>query len=74
MPTIEAATKLSLPILFIKGDIDGVTTQNGFAKIPAKVSGPCELMGLPGVGHLPQREAPGPAADPLVAFLAGARP
>ncbi len=71
---IKATTKLSLPVLFIKGDVDGVTTQDSFAKVPAKFSGPFEMVGLPGVGHFPQREAPAAVADLLVPFLGGARP
>ena len=71
---IKAATTLSLPTLFIKGDADGVTTQESFAKVPAKFSGPFEMVGLPAVGHFPQREAPAAVADLLVAFLAGPRP
>jgi pimeloyl-ACP methyl ester carboxylesterase len=70
---IKATTELSLPTLFIKGDVDGVTTQVSFAKVPEKFSGAFEMVGLPGVGHFPQREAPAAAADLLVAFLAGAR-
>lgn len=70
---VKATTKLSLPTLFIKGDVDGVTTQDSFAKVPAKFSGPFKMVGLPGVGHFPQREAPAAVADLLVAFLAGAR-
>jgi len=71
---IKATTKLSLPTLFIKGDVDGVTTQDSFAKVPSKFGGPFELVGLPGVGHFPQREAPAVVADLLVPFLAGSRP
>lgn len=71
---VKATTKLSLPTLFIKGDEDGVTTQDSFAKVPAKFCGPFEMVGLPGIGHFPQREAPAAVADLLVAFLAGARP
>jgi pimeloyl-ACP methyl ester carboxylesterase len=71
---IKAKAKLSLPTLFIKGDVDGVTTQDSFAKVPANFDGPFEMVGLPGVGHFPQREAPDAVADLLVAFLAGARP
>ena len=69
---IKATTKLSLPTLFIKGDADGVTTQDSFAKVPAKFSGPFQMVGLPRVGHFPQREAPGAVADLLIPFLAGA--
>lgn len=71
---VKATTKLSLPTLFIKGDVDGVTTQDSFAKVPAKFSGPFKMVGLPGIGHFPQREAPFAVVDLLVAFLAGARP
>jgi pimeloyl-ACP methyl ester carboxylesterase len=70
---IKEAQTLSLPALFIKGDADGVTTQDSFARVPAKFSGPFELVGLPDVGHFPQREAPAAVADLLVPFLAGAR-
>jgi pimeloyl-ACP methyl ester carboxylesterase len=71
---IKATATLSLPAMFIKGDVDGVTTQDSFAKVPAKFSGPFEMVGLPGVGHFPQREAPAAVADLLVSFLAGERP
>jgi pimeloyl-ACP methyl ester carboxylesterase len=71
---VKATTKLSLPTLFIKGDVDGVTTQASFAKVPAKFDGPFEMVGLPGVGHFPQREAPAEVAALLRAFLAGERP
>lgn len=71
---IKAMTKLSLPTLFIKGHVDGVTAQDSFAKVPAKFDGPFEMMGLPSVGHFPQREAPAEVADLLVAFLDGTRP
>ena len=71
---VKATATLSLPTLFIKGDVDGVTTQDSFAKVPAKFIGPFKMVGLPGVGHFPQREAPAAVADLLVAFLAGARP
>ncbi len=69
---IKATTALSLPALFIKGDVDGVTMQDSFAKVPAKFGGPFRLAGLPGVGHFPQREAPAAVAELLVTFLAGA--
>ncbi len=71
---IKATTRLSLPTLFIKGDVDGVTIQDSFAEVPAKFDGLFEMVGLPGVGHFPQREAPGAVAELLLAFLAGARP
>ncbi|SEM76795.1 Pimeloyl-ACP methyl ester carboxylesterase [Sphingomonas gellani] len=71
---VKATTRLSLPTLFIKGDEDGVTTQDSFAAVPAKFDGPFEMVGLPGVGHFPQREAPEKVADLLVQFLAGTRP
>ena len=70
---IKATTKLSLPTLFIKGDADGVTTQDSFSKVPAKFDGPFEMAGLPDVGHFPQREAPAAVAELLVPFLSAAR-
>ena len=68
---IKTTAKLSLPTLFIKGDVDGVTAQDSFARVPAKFDGPFEMVGLPGVGHFPQREAPDAVAALLVQFLAG---
>lgn len=70
---VKATTTLSLPTLFIKGDVDGVTAQDSFDKVPAKFDGPFEMVGLPGVGHFPQREAPTAVADLLVAFLSSDR-
>lgn len=72
--SIKDTKKLSLPTLFIKGDVDGVTAQDSFAKVPSKFDGPFEMVGLPGVGHFPQREAPAQVAELLVAFLKGDRP
>ena len=71
---IKATTTLSLPTLFIKGDVDGVTRQESFAPIPKKFDGPFEMVGLPGVGHFPQREAPRDVAALLTGFLNGGRP
>lgn len=71
---IKAAATLSLPALFIKGDEDGVTAPASFERVPAKFDGPFELVGLPGVGHFPQREAPEQVARLLVDFLAARRP
>jgi pimeloyl-ACP methyl ester carboxylesterase len=70
---IKATATLSLPTLFIKGDVDGVTAQDSFDKVPAKFDGPFEMVGLPGVGHFPQREAPTAVADLLIAFLSSDR-
>ena len=63
---VKATKTLSLPTLFIKGDVDGVTSQESFAQVPAKFSGPFEMVGLPGVGHFPTREAPDQVARRLV--------
>ena len=71
---IKATKTLSLPTLFIKGDADGVTLQESFASVPSKFDGPFELVGLPGVGHFPTREAPARVAELLVDFLNGERP
>jgi pimeloyl-ACP methyl ester carboxylesterase len=71
---VKATPKLSLPALFIKGDVDGVTAQDSFKTVPDKFDGPFEMVGLPGVGHFPQREAPEAVADLILAFLAGERP
>ncbi|WP_254606561.1 alpha/beta fold hydrolase [Sphingomonas bacterium] len=71
---IKATATLSLPTLFIKGDVDGVTRQESFATVPKKFDGPFEMVGLPGVGHFPTREAPAKVADLLIHFLNGDRP
>ena len=71
---VKATKALSLPAMFIKGDVDGVTCQASFAPVPKKFEGPFELIGLPGVGHFPQREAPQQVAELLVPFLNGQRP
>lgn len=67
---IRETQALSLPALFIKGDEDGVTAPESFARVPGKFDGPFRMVGLPGVGHFPQREAPDAVADLLLAFLA----
>lgn len=71
---IKATRTLSLPTLFIKGDVDGVTAQDSFEMVPDKFDGPFEMVGLSGVGHFPQREAPEAVAELLLSFLAGKLP
>ena len=66
---VKATESLWLPSLFIKGDEDGVTTQESFAKVPAKYGGPFEMVGLPGVVNFPTREATNIVADLLVSFF-----
>lgn len=66
---VKDTQSLSLPTLFIKGDEDGVTSRESFAKVPQKFSGLFEMVGLPGIGHFPTREAPAEVAEALVTFL-----
>lgn len=71
---VKATITLSLPAIFIKGDVDGVTLQQSFAPVPKKFDGPFEMVGLPGVGHFPTREAPEAVANLLVPFFAEEQP
>ncbi|UAK25726.1 alpha/beta fold hydrolase [Sphingomonas nostoxanthinifaciens] len=71
---IKATKSLSLPTLFTNGDVDGVTAQDSFDKVPAKFTGPFEMIGLAGVGHFPQRENPQAVAELALAFVTGQRP
>ncbi|WP_241126930.1 alpha/beta fold hydrolase [Novosphingobium terrae] len=66
---VRVASTIHQPTLFIKGDEDGVTCQQSFEAIPSKFSGPFELVGLPGVGHFPTREAPSKITELLLRFL-----
>ena len=51
-----------------------MTRQESFTTVPKKFAGPFEMVGLPGVGHFPTREAPREVADLLIQFLNGDHP
>ncbi|WP_068087145.1 alpha/beta fold hydrolase [Novosphingobium rosa] len=69
---VKATQTIHHPALFIKGDEDGVTCQSSFDPVPSKFSGPFELIGLPGIGHFPTREAPATVTDLLLRFFSQA--
>lgn len=66
---VKATKTIHHPALFIKGDEDGVTCQQSFEPVPLKFDGPFDMIGLPGVGHFPTREAPATVADLLLQFF-----
>ena len=67
---LEAKVKktkvLSLPTLYVQGEVDGVNPPSASASTPEKFSGAFEFVQLPGVGHFPTREAPEALAEHLV--------
>lgn len=50
--------RLSMPTLMVYGLEDGALDASQFEGSRAWCDGPLELVGLPGVGHFPQRERP----------------
>ena len=63
---VKATRTLSLPTIYIQGEVDGVNPPSASKGVPSKFSGPFELIQLPGVGHFPTREAPDAVSEVLV--------
>ncbi len=63
---VKATKTLSLPTLYIQGEVDGVNPPSASKSVPSKFSGPFEFLELPGVGHFPTREAPAAVARALI--------
>lgn len=68
---IRATKHLSLPTLYIHGEIDGVNPPSANTAVPEKFTGPFKLLQLPGVGHFPTREAPDAVAAALNEHFSG---
>ena len=66
---VKATKTLSLPAIYIQGEVDGVNPPKAATSVPEKFSGPFAFVQLPGVGHFPQREAPDAVADHLLLAL-----
>jgi pimeloyl-ACP methyl ester carboxylesterase len=49
---------LAVPLLSVHGSEDRIVSRSALAAAEAFVDAPCELVTLPGVGHLPHEEAP----------------
>lgn len=64
---------LDIPALVCVGDADYFSTAEVTAELVASLRRPA-LTVLPGVGHLPNLEQPGPFSDLLADFLAAHRP
>jgi pimeloyl-ACP methyl ester carboxylesterase len=71
---VKATKTLSLPALYIQGEVDGVNPPAAAASVPDKFDGPFEFVTLPGIGHFPQRERAPDVARLLTEFFAGERP
>ena len=66
---VKATSTLSLPTLYVQGEVDGVNPPAASAKVPEKFTGPFTFLTLPGVGHFLQREAPDAVADALITLF-----
>ena len=67
---IKATQTLSLPALYIQGEVDGVNPPYVSENVHKKFTGPFSRIVLPGVGHFPSREAPDVLSTHLLRFLA----
>jgi len=67
---VLATRSLSLPCLYIQGEVDGVNPPVVSERVHEKFTGPFERVLLPAVGHFPQREAPAAVADHLIRHFA----
>ena len=66
---IKATKTLSLPVLYVQGEADGVNPPYASAHVHEKFTGPFNRILMPGVGHFPSREAPSELSRHLVDFL-----
>lgn len=67
---VASTETLSLPVLIIQGEQDGVDPPDGLDGVAEKFTGPLGLVLLPDVGHFPQREVPKAVAAHLLSFIA----
>lgn len=63
------ASPFAMPALAIFGKADGAVDGSAYARSPQFFKGPYTMVGLDGVGHFPQREAPGPFETAVLEFL-----
>ena len=68
---VKATKTLSVPTIYLHGEVDGVNPPSASKSMPGKFSGPFEMIQLPGVGHFPTREAPDAVAEALIKHFKG---
>jgi pimeloyl-ACP methyl ester carboxylesterase len=61
---------ITAPVLVVQGADDPYGTTRQVDLIAAGVSGPCDVLLLPGVGHAPHLEAPAEVLAAITAFVA----
>lgn len=66
---VKATKTLSLPALYIQGEVDGVNPPPVSENVAEKFTGSFQRILLPGVGHFPTREAPEEVAKRLIALF-----
>ena len=66
---VKSIKTLSLPAIYVQGEVDGVNPPQFSKDVPKKFTGSFDYILLPGVGHFPPREAPDVLATHLVRFL-----
>ena len=71
---VKATSTLSLPTIYIHGDVDGVNPPATADAVADKFTGPFERVMIEGVGHFPQRERPAEVARLLMSLLGPATP
>lgn len=66
---IKSTQTLSLPVLYIQGEADGVNPPYVSENVHQKFTGYFRRIVIPGVGHFPSREAPEELSNHLIPFL-----
>ena len=66
---VKSTKTLSLPALYVQGEVDGVNPPYVSENVHEKFTGLFRRIVLPGVGHFPTREAPGALSEHLLTFL-----
>ena len=68
---VKATKILSLPTLYVQGDVDGVNPPSASKDVPSKFTDAFAFVHMAGVGHFPQRENPNAVSRHLLALLTG---
>lgn len=68
---VKATKTLSLPAMYVQGDVDGVNPPSASKDVASKFAGSFAFVHMAGVGHFPQRENPQAVSRHLLDLFTG---
>ena len=66
---VKNTKTLSLPAIYVQGDVDGVNPLYTGDNVAEKFTGFFQRIVMPGIGHFPSREAPEELSKHIISFL-----